>query len=147
MKVVILCGISGAGKSTRTQTQYSSAVVWSADNYFMDENGNYEFDPKALSKAHAWCLQGFVRSLLSGTKLIVVDNTNTSVAEVAPYAALAQAYGYELSIEILKIDVETAFNRNVHGVPRDTIVKMANKIDKLEKDLPPWWPKTVVENK
>ena len=139
MKVVILCGVSGAGKSTRTQREYPEAFVYSADLFFM-KDGEYKFDPKNLSEAHGTCLREFVDGLKDKQSLIVVDNTNTSVAEIAPYAALALAYGYELEIEILKVDAEVAAARNQHGVPKATIVKMAERINNLKNELPSWWP-------
>ncbi|MFA5049170.1 MAG: AAA family ATPase [Patescibacteria group bacterium] len=142
-KVVILCGVSGAGKSTRVKNEYQNSVVCSADYYFMVE-GEYKFNPKKLSEAHGQCLRSFVESIHMGASLIVVDNTNTSVAEIAPYATLALAYGYELSIEIFKVDVDAAATRNLHGVPRETIIKMAQRIDSLEKKLPSWWPKKII---
>ena len=139
MKVIIMCGISGSGKSTRTEKLYPEATVCSTDHFFM-VNGEYKFDPRKLSQAHGNCLRKFVAELCYRKPLIVVDNTNTSVAEVAPYAALALAYDYKLEIEILKVDVDTAAKRNIHGVPYTTIVKMAERIDNLKNELPFWWP-------
>lgn len=142
--VIILCGISGSGKSTRIAKLYPEAAVCSADHYFMVD-GEYRFDPSKLPQAHGSCLKQFV-SCLQGRlpdgqpPTVVVDNTNTTVAEVAPYAALALAYGYDLRIEILKVDPEVAAARNLHGVPLAGIVKMAERLATLKDSLPPWWP-------
>ena len=139
MKVVILCGVSGSGKSTRCKEVYPDALVVSADHFFM-RSGEYKFDPKRLSDAHGDCLRQFVRYLCENHGTIVVDNTNTTIAELAPYAALALAYGADLQIEILSCQVKTAAGRNVHGVPEQGIVKQAERLATLKENLPPWWP-------
>jgi predicted kinase len=137
--VIIMCGISGSGKSTRAAKFYPKAMVVSADHFFMVD-GEYRFDPSKLPQAHGACLRNFVMCLQGDADMVVVDNTNTTVAEVAPYAALALAYGYDLKVEILKVDVETAAARNLHGVPKAGIVKMAERLEALKDSLPPWWP-------
>lgn len=144
MKVVILCGVSGAGKTTYAMKNYPDGVGCSADDFFM-EAGGYKFNPSKLGEAHGQCLRKFVVFLTNKVPLVVVDNTNTSVIEIAPYAALALAYGYELEIKILKVDVETAAARNLHGVPKNAIVKMAERLAGLKEALPPWWPCEIVE--
>jgi len=137
--VIILCGISGSGKSTRVAKFYPEAMVCSADHFFM-VGGEYRFDPSKLPQAHGSCLKQFVSCLQEKVETVVVDNTNTTVAEVAPYAALALAYGYDLRIEILKVDAQVAAARNLHGVPLVGIVKMAERLETLKDSLPPWWP-------
>ena len=144
-KVVILCGVSGAGKSTHTAAFYSNAFVVSADHYFEDQEGNYHFNPSKLGAAHAECLQLFVEELRVSDRDIVVDNTNTTVAEIAPYAACALAYGYDLEIIILHCKPEVAAARNTHGVPLKRIQGMARRIKKLRDSLPPWWPVTEIK--
>ena len=137
--VIIMCGISGSGKSTRAEKFYPKAMVVSADHFFMVA-GEYRFNPMLLPDAHGTCLKSFVSALQGAVDMVVVDNTNTTVAEVAPCAALALAYGYDLRIEVLKVDVETAAARNLHGVPKAGIVKMAERLETLKDSLPPWWP-------
>ena len=137
--VTILCGISGSGKSTFAKQ--IGGEVCSADNFFTDDDGNYEFNPRFLSDVHAACLREYVELVRGGKGSdIVVDNTNTTLSEIAPYAALALAYGWELRIRIVECDVETAFARNVHGVSRETIEKQASRLSGLKGSLPPWWP-------
>lgn len=145
-QVKILCGISGSGKSTLTEqiicTTNKELTICSADQYFM-MGGEYRFNPGELPKAHAECLRNYVHALQQHKDLVVVDNTNTTVAEVAPYAALAQAYGYDLEVIILEADVEMAHARNVHGVPLAVIQGQANRLEDLVETLPPWWRTTV----
>lgn len=144
MRVVIYSGIPGSGKSTIVRAKHRDAIVCSADNYFTSKDGSYNFDPAKIGEAHAQCLKRF-NAACSGDSLLdlVVDNTNTSVVEIAPYAALAQAYRYELQIITLLVAPEVAFARNVHGVSEETVRKMDAAI--RSRVLPPWWPHEVRE--
>jgi predicted kinase len=79
---------------------------------------------------------------------IIVDNTNTTVAEIAPYAALALAYGHDLEIVILNISKENltkVASRNIHGVPQNVVEGQFNRLELLKEQLPPWWPVKNIE--
>lgn len=148
--IKILCGVSGAGKSTKCRkllaslTDDAGAVVCSADQYFLHD-GEYQFDPSKLDEAHGHCLRKFTQSCQTGLELIVVDNTNTTIAELAPYAALGLAYGYDVEIIIIKCDPVVAYERNVHGVPQRTVVAQMERLASLRQQLPPWWKVVEVE--
>lgn len=145
MKVKILCGVSGSGKSTYIANNFPKATVCSADHFFIADNGEYVFDSKKLSEAHAYCLRKFVQHLqapgLTGGQVgtLVVDNTNTSMQEVAPYAALANAYGFDTEIIVLQADPVEAHKRNQHCVPLKSVMGQFDRLRGLEKSLPPWW--------
>ena len=148
-QVKILAGISGSGKSTYSNL-FQSAHICSADKFFTDADGNYNFNPALLGGAHGACLRDFAGWLQTGgSDLLIVDNTNTTVAEVAPYAALALAFGYELEIVIFKIkdreDMEKCVTRNTHGVGVRGIEGQCARLQSLKKSLPPWWPVTEIE--
>ena len=150
MKVKILCGISGSGKSTYISKHFPKAVVCSADHFFLADNGEYVFDPQKLGAAHAYCLRKFVQHLqapdLTGGQVgtLVVDNTNTSMQEIAPYAALATAYGHDTEIIVLQADPVEAHKRNRHSVPLKSVMGQFDRLRGLEKSLPPWWKVTKV---
>lgn len=80
----------------------------------------------------------------SGTWIpdVVVDNTNTTVAEIAPYAALALAYGHELEIVTLDCDPAIGAKRNTHGVPLAACNAMHLRL--ADRQLPPWWNHRVI---
>lgn len=151
MKVKILCGVSGSGKSTYAKLLGEKTLIFSADDFFY--NGKeYKFDVSLLSKAHAWCLRKFVVNIIgygySVNTTIIVDNTNTTVAEIAPYAALALAYGHDLEIVILNISKENltkVASRNIHGVPQNVVEGQFNRLELLKEQLPPWWPVKNIE--
>jgi predicted kinase len=136
-QVIILSGISGSGKSTYARRNYPGAVVCSADKFpglYVD--GELQF--AKLSDAHNACLREFTVALLEGAPVIVVDNTNTTATEIAPYAAMALAFGAKLQILTIECDVEIAHGRNLHNVPRGGVEAQAARLE--SRDLPPWWP-------
>ena len=144
-KAFILMGISGSGKSTFTEKNFSRPLICSTDDYPRLYVGK-EFHPELLPAAHQWTLRNFIWECQNcdADDCIVVDNTNTSMAEIAPYVAVAQAYGVEVEITHIKCntvsEVETAAARNAHGVPFAGVFAQWTRIENLLKQLPPWWP-------
>lgn len=151
MRVTILRGIAGSGKSTLAKRLYPTARVFSTDHYFTSTDGSYAFNPAELGKAHGWCLRTFASALElavsrddADTRHFVVDNTNTSVAELAPYAALALAQGCEVEVVTVPCDPRLAVERNVHGVPALTIGMMHATLMAETPRIPAWWnPRTL----
>lgn len=140
MRLIVLRGIPGAGKSTFIKKELPRVdVIASADDGMMVD-GKYMFDPAKLPAAHGACLRKVVAALQGGkAELIVVDNTSTSIAEIAPYVALGQAYGAEVVVMTLRIDPAIAGPRNVHGVPQEGVNRMAAALDRGSEEMPPWW--------
>lgn len=122
-------------------------ATFSADSYFM-RDGEYRFDHRDLSVAHGLCLKGFaeaIRSPPSGStaQTLVVDNTNCSVAEVAPYAALAAAYSHELHVVTLIGDPKTCWKRGHHGVPFSGVLRQDTNLRRSLNEWPPWYQQQV----
>lgn len=137
MKVIILSGVSGSGKSTYAKKHWPNTPTCSADHFFMVD-GEYRFDPARLASAHGACLRDFVdRLLASSEECLVVDNTNTTIAEIAPYVALAQAYGHAVRIVTVLCVPEVAAKRNTHGVSESIVLAQATRLN--SRDMPPWW--------
>jgi predicted kinase len=146
-EVIITSGLPGAGKSTwvRRNTDPYTTEIFSADSFFHSSNGQYKFDPLKLREAHASCLKLFTERLIhlysSSDNFceitLVVDNTNTSSWEIAPYYALSEAFDIPVRIVRIKVSPETAFNRNIHGVQKETISRMAERMH--ENQLPSFW--------
>lgn len=152
MKVFIMSGISGSGKSTFVNSivqahenieymtegtgSWNTSVV-SADDYFYDKEGVYRFDVTKLGDAHGACLKAFIEAVQYATPVIIVDNTNTTTEEIAPYYAIAAAYGYEIELVNVTCSPLTASKRNEHGVPFQACAAMAERI--RNRRLPPHW--------
>lgn len=150
-KVICLSGISGSGKSTYARNlQLASDESWvivSADKFFHTEAG-YVFDPTKLGEAHARCFYTFIQAMEPGRyDNVVVDNTNTTEAELAPYMLGAVAFGYEPEIVTIRVgtldQARTCQERNIHGVGSMTLVAQNDRLN--NRRLPPWWKQSVVE--
>lgn len=146
--VIVMRGISGAGKSTYVKKLQEWAVetfTVSADVFFI-KNGHYTFDPKQLPQAHAQCLRTFI-GLCMGypDSIIVVDNTNTTVAEISPYMAVAAAYGHDAKIVTIECDLEVAAARNVHGVGLSGVTAQHKRLTENNTNLLPWWKHEIVK--
>lgn len=138
MKIVILRGLSGSGKTTKALeiaekydlAGYTSAIC-SADNYFLRPDGYYDFNAKLLKQAHEWCYKRAKQAVECDVDCVIIDNTNTRKWEYEKYVALAEGCGYLL--EIIKVgdleSVELYAERNIHKVPLDTIRKMAERFE------------------
>jgi hypothetical protein len=144
----ILCGPSGIGKSTDALESVADLPIdqyamVSADNHFYDDEGVYNFDPNELPRAHAACLRNFISACQMGLPLVICDNTNTTIGEIAPYQAVAAAYGYEVRIEAFiaasLTELHILAQRNQHGVPLNTVVLQQARLEDTIKDAPPWW--------
>ena len=136
-KAIILIGPSGSGKSTYAK-KIGHTIV-SADDYFM-RDGKYCFEASKLSEAHGDCLRDYIDAIQWNTS-VIVDNTNTTIAEVAPYIAIAQAYDYDIEVVVMPfVGLQTFVERNVHGVPEVTIIGQIARIERLVDDWPRHFP-------
>ncbi len=153
MKTLIMVrGISGCGKTTLADILYDGlrydviagwCGVVSADDYFVDKDGVYQFDPSKLPDAHAQC-QGRAQSAMEIGADIIVHNTFTQRWEMEPYLLMADEYGYRVSVVSLYdggcTDEELA-ERNSHGVPLEGISRMRERYEhdwKVGDTRPPW---------
>lgn len=122
--LILLRGLPGSGKTT---LGYAIGVVpLSADDYFYDESGNYNFDASKLRAAHNWCRLRTEQQMEDGVDTIVVANTFTQKWEMDGYYELANQYGYRVHSVIVE-------NRhggvNVHNVPDDKVKQMQERFE------------------
>lgn len=116
LKLTLIRGLPGSGKSTLAKT--IEAVHLEADMYFVNEKGIYNFDPVLLAKAHYWCREKCEQLLQQGQS-VVVSNTFIKQWEMDAYRALASKYK-----AMLKIKICSGNFKNIHNVPRNTLIKM-----------------------
>lgn len=117
----IIRGLPGSGKSTLgTALTNGSGHVYSADDYFMDFDGNYNFDPSKLSAAHAGCKDGVRNALEKGYSPVAVANTFSQKWEADPYFVMAGENKYTVVV----IECQSEFGSE-HGVPAATVAAMA----------------------
>jgi predicted kinase len=146
MKVIVMSGISGSGKSTYIGNMVSAhnAFVASSDSFFMNED-KYIFDSKKIGEAHAHCFRSFIEAMIAKRPLIVVDNTNTTIEEISPYMLGAAAFGYEAEVITMRVsleDMEKCEKRNVHKVPTAVLKQQRNRLN--SRLLPLYWKNTDV---
>jgi predicted kinase len=125
----LLRGLPGSGKSTLAKM--ISDTHFEADMYFVDKNGNYNFDVTKLKNAHEWCQDqvnmAMILNITTGdNSVIVVSNTFTQEWEMEPYYKLAENYGYK----VFSLVVENRHGGiNSHGVPEDKLDAMKNRFE------------------
>jgi len=144
MRVIIMQGTPGSGKSTEASGFGPDATIVSADHYFEDPiTGEYRFNPAKLGEAHASCMRSFLRACedASAASVIVVDNTNITIDQMSPYYLVARAYKASVEVRRVACDPEVAAARNSHGVPRETVLRMA----RMMQDPPKFWDCTFVK--
>jgi predicted kinase len=129
-KLLVICrGIPGSGKSTFAKTL--GGIHIEADQYFVDGDGNYNFDGSKIKLAHEYCrsqTEAWMKT--DGTQVnvdkIVVSNTFTQFWEMEPYFELAKKYGYKT----FSIVVENRHGGvNQHGVPEEKVEQMKNRFE------------------
>lgn len=149
MKVVILRGVPGAGKSTFIKNQNDADRKWicSADHFFETADGKYAFDAAKLGSAHQFCLRKFIDTVKypAHQTVVYVDNTNLTVAEIAPYYQIAEAYGHDVEIVTFDIDAAVAAGRNVHSVPTRSIERMHQRLKQAEREFPGRWNHRIIK--
>lgn len=136
--VYVMRGSSGSGKSVAARKIRDAvraagkrSIICSADDYFYDVvwrdddcTIEYEFCATELHNAHLSCQKKFTGAVSDSYDAIIIDNTNTTEAEVATYAIPAWKAGYRVEIiepEWRSHKAEELAARNVHGVPIDVI--------------------------
>ncbi len=139
----VMRGVPGSGKTHWIKTNLVAPQVFSADDFFT-QNGVYKFDPQKLQEAHGKCLRGVVRACSvmeteDDPRDIVVDNTNISPIEMAPYIALAEAYGLKYGIIRMMPNLSdyALRDRCVHNVSFDKIRVMREYLARHQ--LPKFW--------
>ena len=126
--ITLVRGISGCGKTTlaRQLALGGRRKLLAADDFFVDSNGDYQFNPSDLPDAHAWCKREADLAMQKGLH-VIVHNTFTQRWEMQPYLKLADQYGYRAAVVSLfdgGCTDEQLFVRNEHGVPVDGIAAM-----------------------
>jgi predicted kinase len=151
--VVIMRGTSGSGKSTYARN-FSNVTILSSDDYWTRNGGDYKenFNVEKLGAAHAWNLRRFIdllvhiKDITNIDSTIVIDNTNTTIAELAPYYAVAQAFQVPVEIITLMVDPKIALARNVHGVPLKAHSAQYSRLVDNTPLIPRWWKHDILPN-
>lgn len=138
---LVLIGASGSGKSSlskRLVSGYPGTVVCSADDVMVRKEGGYTFDAERLRFAHDCTRTKVKKALEKKAPIVVLDNTNTSARDIEPYVELAR---YKVRFIVFpEVDLEVLAARNLHGVPKETLLSQRDRIRHLLKNWPEGWP-------
>lgn len=118
----LIRGLPGAGKTTLARSLGGTVV--SADDFMIDCEGNYSFDPAMLSWCHRCCQNVVEHRMRRDVPKIAVANTFTREREMQFYVDLAEVFGYTVHRIIVE---NTHGNESVHDVSPETMEKMRNR--------------------
>lgn len=124
--LIILRGLPGSGKSTLAEQLSESGKypVYSIDDYFTTEKGEYNFEFDKNHLAYKSCENRVRESMRRNVSKIFVDNVFSIEWEIEPYFKLAQEFNYKVFV----LTVENRHHgRNVHDISEDQIKRMAEK--------------------
>lgn len=135
--IYIMRGIPGSGKTTKAKSirDKTGAIICSADDFFIDNDGNYIFDYKKIGEAHEWCKKKAREALNYGSS-IIIDNTNCRRWEFRPYIEMAREFGTKVKYVYPtwdsrlyrgdeKWNTDFIIGLNVHGTEKRKVEKMA----------------------
>ena len=128
-ELILLRGLPGSGKTTLAKIilqlrSTDEPEVLSADDFFEDKEGDYNFDPTKLKEAHNYCQFRCSERMRQQKAKIVVANTFTQEWEMDEYFKMAERYNYRVHTVIVE---NRHGNENVHGVPEDKLQQMKNR--------------------
>ena len=138
MKTLFLIrGLPGAGKTTLAEQllwlfscyqedegRFGQICSVSADDFMVDSEGNYLWQPELLGECHRECYATAESAMAEGVEDVIVHNTFTTEKEMQPYMDAAQEYNYR----VVRLIVEnTHGNTSVHNVPDKTLEAMRNR--------------------
>ncbi|OHX66742.1 AAA family ATPase [Flammeovirga pacifica] len=120
-RLLLLRGLPGSGKSTIAKSLGGSIE---ADDFMVNDLGEYEFNVRKLDYAHKSCLEMTKMCMSRRQELIVVSNTFTTEGEMQPYFDLAYQNEYQINTLIVE---NRHGSTSVHDVPEEKMKQMAKR--------------------
>ena len=130
-ELILLRGLPGSGKTTLAKIilqlrSTDEPEILSADDFFEDKEGEYNFDPTKLKEAHNYCQFRCSERMRQQKARIVVANTFTQEWEMDEYFKMAERYNYRVHTVIVE---NRHGNENVHGVPEVKLQQMKSRFE------------------
>jgi predicted kinase len=124
--LILLRGLPGSGKSTLANvlSENGRYPVFSVDDFFTDQHGNYQFKFEKNHVAYQQCEDNTRNALQTGVEKIFIANTFTMLWEMEPYFKMAA----EFNCKFFVVTVEKYHNgHNIHNISEEQLQKMAEK--------------------
>ena len=128
--IFILRGLPGTGKTTLAlflSEVLPNSVIISADDFFTNDNGEYNFEKEKIQEAHKETFELFKNHITAKKSTIIVDNTNIKAYHFYHYIDYAQRYDYRVSVITIPhndVSDKELSDRTPHGIDRGLIRKM-----------------------
>lgn len=123
-QMIIMQGVPGAGKSeiARILALGIGAKIVSNNDYMVDNEGRYRFDPKRLEEVADKCYAEAKKNIEEGWS-VIVDNTNVDYREAGSFIELGLENGYRVQVVRCDRSAAECVEENIHNVPADTIFR------------------------
>jgi len=139
-------GLPGSGKTA--VAEYLSSCAFAADDFFVNEEGVYNYDPSQIKEAHEYCQKRCAECLEACKHIadspVAIHNTFSERWEMEPYFDIAESFNYRYTVIDLYDgglnDAELA-ESNTHGVELETICAMRKRWEHNWREgnpTPPW---------
>lgn len=144
LKMIIMQGLPGSGKSTlarkiqedlHKKSENNLVEIFSTDTFYEDDEGVYRYDKTKASTNHfrnqlkVYNFFKYWRKDPWDLQVAIIDNTNITQSEAAPYIWIAKQFGAKVEV----IRCEGNF-KSTHDVPEETIQLMREKMKELKID-------------
>jgi predicted kinase len=130
-ELILLRGLPGAGKTTLAKIilqlrESDDPEILSADDFFINEKNEYEFNSAKIKEAHQYCQFRCSERMRQQKAKIVVANTFTQEWEMKIYFEMAQRYNYRVHTVIVE---NRHGSENIHNVPEDKLLQMKDRFE------------------
>jgi len=129
MRIVLLVGLPGSGKSTWLERTAGGGISSDAVRKILaDDETDQSIHPQVFATVR-YLLE---RRLAIGRPVSYIDATNLTPEERRPYVEIARAHGCEIEAVFFDVPLEVCLARNAarsRVVPPEVMAKMAAKLE------------------